>query len=176
MTTAALSGERYSSKVAAVFDGEPAARDAALHLLTDAHLRIEQVSVVQPYATHIGRKVEPESRGIAKTLVISHVYLGCAGALVGIVAAGVIVAAQAGPFASAPLITLAVGLALGAVAGLLIAGLYSLRPDHLALMARIRTAAAHGRWTVIVNVSNSAEKARVEAILGDRADGLHHTW
>jgi len=170
MTTMTISGERYSSKVAAVFDGEQAARDAARQVLAEADVGMEQVSVVQPYDAHVGRKVEPESRGIAWTLVKSHVYLGLAGALVGVSASFAMVATEVSPFSSAPLVTLGVGLALGTVVGMLAAGLYSLRPHQLGLIARIRTAAREGRWAVVVQVRNATEKARVEAILVDRDD------
>lgn len=176
MATGAISGETYSSKVAAVFDGEQAARNAAHQILIEGDIRAEQVSVVQPHDEHLGRKIEPESQGIAWTLVKSHLYLGLAGAFVGVVAAIVTVTAELSPFSSAPLVTLGFGLAVGVVAGLLAAGLYSLRPDHLALIARLRTAAGEGRWAVIVHVRNAAEKARVETILGvHRVVAAHNT-
>ena len=165
MATSAIFGERYLSKIGAVFDSECLARKAAREVMVQTAVRADQISFVRPHDNHVGRKLEPENLGIAATLVKSHLALGVAGAAIGIVAACLLVFGRIPPFSAAPYYTFGVTLFLGLTAGLLLGGLFALRPDHVGLITRIQDAARAGRWALVVHVRNEDEKANVGKIL-----------
>lgn len=149
--------EQYPSKVGAVFASRTAAQQVQDELLA-AGFASEQVHFIAPGDRRLGRKVEPESSGIAGTLARTHVRFGLLGGLVGLLAASAGVWSGQTLLSASPIYAFFVLTFLGAIAGLLLAGLVSLRPDHdpLALMAQ--RAARTGRWTVIVHVGAGSEQ------------------
>jgi len=165
MAIGAVFGERSLSKVSAVFGDAGQARGAADELVSGLGLRAEQVEVVAPGDRRISRKLEPESAGIAKTLVKSHVVLGAAGAGLGLVVAVVLVLSGIAATASNPVYTfLALGF-LGGMLGMLLGGLISLRPDHDPMIRRVERAARTGRWSVVVHARDHDEEHRVKEAL-----------
>ena len=75
-----LAGEVSNSKVAAVFANEAAAREVAAHVQSALQLSAAQVQVITPADRRPGRKLEPESEGIFRTIIRAHVRLGLLGA------------------------------------------------------------------------------------------------
>ena len=84
--TASLSGELSNSKIAAVFPDASRARLAAQAVTAALSLGAAQVQVITPAEPHPGRKLEPEPRGIWRTIVRAHARLGLVGAVAGLVA------------------------------------------------------------------------------------------
>lgn len=104
MTThSLLFGERSLTTVAALFGQAQDARDAAGHVIRDAHLPAKRVKVVGPGVPGVGRKLEPEQAGIAHTLIKTHLVLGIAGLIVGLLGGGALVLAGVGWAAQVPI-------------------------------------------------------------------------
>ncbi len=175
MALSAIFGERYLSKAGGVYDSEEEAREVARRIGDRTSVRDEQVKVVNPHDRQVGRKLEPESTGIAYTLVKSHVTLGIIGAVVGLLVGLLLVSFGGQMFATSPSYTTIVAAAVGAIAGLLLGGLASIRPDHDLLITEVQRAAKQGRWAVVVHARDEDEKRAVEAVLKERAEDVKKT-
>ena len=82
--TSPITGELSNSKLAAVFADEGSARAAAQFVSAALSLGQAQVQVITPTEPHPGRKLEPESQGIWRTIIIAHMRLGIVGAVFGL--------------------------------------------------------------------------------------------
>ncbi|HSC79606.1 MAG TPA: riboflavin biosynthesis protein RibA, partial [Chitinolyticbacter sp.] len=111
----------------------------------------DQVQLVGPGDGQFGRKLEPESRGIARTAVRAHLTLAFVGALIGVTVFVALFFSGERAVVSSPLAAAAMLGALGLVFGLLAGGLITARPDHLAVVAPVRKAVRAGRWAVVVH-------------------------
>ena len=80
-----VTGEVSDSKVAAIFDSERRARRIAHLLRRSLRLKQSQVQVISGQDRHPGRKLEPEDRGIFRTMLVAHAKLGLVGLVVGAV-------------------------------------------------------------------------------------------
>ena len=156
--TSPITGELSNSKVAAVFLNEPAARAAAQAVAGAMSLGSAQVQVITPSEPHPGRKLEPESRGIWRTIIVAHVRLGIVGAVVGLLAFAALYAAGLPFIVNSPVAAALALLFFGTVAGLMLGGLVALRPDHDRYVGATRDAMASGNTTVVVHAF-SAEQA-----------------
>src|SRR5690554_4459012 len=83
-TLSPVTGEASDTKVAAIFDSEGSARRIAAVLRRELRLRPSQVQVITHHDRHPARKLEPEDRGIFRTMVVAHVKLGLVGGGVGV--------------------------------------------------------------------------------------------
>lgn len=161
----AITGELSNSKVAAVFPSASAAREAARQVASSLSLDAAQVQLITPTEPHPGRKLEPESRGIWRTIVVAHVRLGIAGAVVGVLAFVALRAAGIPFIVNSPVASALVLLFFGAVAGLMLGGLVSLRPDHDRYVEATRDAMAEGRTTVVVHAFSVAQRDEAAELL-----------
>lgn len=164
-THSLLFGERSLTTVAALFGQPRDARDAAQDVVHDARLPPTQVRVVGPGDPAVDRKLEPEDRGIASTLVKSHVTLGIGGFVIGLTAGAVLLLAGIGWAVASPWYTLGLAAAFGAVGGLLLGGLVSIRPDRAMLDTVVEAAIQKGRWAVIVHPVKHGEDMRALEVL-----------
>jgi len=82
--------EVSNSKVAAICPSVAVARLQANRVREALHLSERQVQVLVPGETQPGRKLEPESHGIYRTMLWSHARLGVFGALAGLLAYAVL--------------------------------------------------------------------------------------
>lgn len=170
-----VSGEVSNSKLAAVFGSDQAARAAARALHDEAGLQPSQVQVVTPTDTHADRKLEPESRGIWHTIVTAHVRLGIAGLVAGLVVFAVMMLLDIPFITQSPWTAAAVIASFGGVAGLLLGGLVSLRPDHDRYIHATREAMAERRTTVVVHAFSIEQAAKAEEILAGRGGEVTRT-
>lgn len=157
-----LQGENFPHKVSAEYNSQQSA-DRAVQLLVDnAQLSRNQILIVRPHDPNMGIKVEPEVKGIARTLVKSHTVLGIGGLLFGLLLAAILVNVGPALTRSSPMFTfIALGFLFTFLA-LMLAGFISLRPDHDPLIEKTRTATDSGRWTVIAHCATVEEQARVK--------------
>jgi len=131
-----------------------------------------QVRILPPDdATHdsinrLGRVVEPETAGIAHTLVRSHVTLGFGGAVVGALLWGLLRLINSGVVLYASAWSLVPFVMIGAAAGLLLAGALSLRPDHASLITRLRQGLREGRWAVVAHPRSAGEARAAGRAMG----------
>ncbi|MBX3724520.1 MAG: hypothetical protein KF823_01205 [Xanthomonadales bacterium] len=158
MSDIAVTGEASNSKLVAVFDHQESARAAAASAVARLSLQQAQVRVLAPGATDVGIQLEPEGGGIRRTIVVAHVWLGLAGMVAGgllfvlLIVGGVAFVVES-PWAA--------GLAMvgfGGIAGLLLGGLVSLRPDHDPYIHATRDALAAGRTAVVVHALSARQR------------------
>ncbi len=170
MTDHVITGEVSNSKVAAVLDNEATARQAADTVRRELHMRESQVRVVAPRDPKPGRQLEPESKGIFWTMLRAHLWLGLAGALLGVAlfwlmwALDVPFIVNSAPYAAGALIFFC------AVAGLMFGGLVTLRPDHDLYILKVKDALEHGRYAVVVHATSHAQRTQAAELL-KRASG-----
>ena len=183
--------ENSSTKVASVFLTQAAAHEAAMSVMNSAGLSESQVNILGPADAQrsrldaFGEKVQPESRGILRTFVRSHLVLGAVGGLLGVI---VWWALMSHPLvASTPLMALVALAGFGVTFGMLGAGLVTLRPDQsilfvelrelrgvlleIALRSRLRA----GQWGVIFHPIDAAQTEAVRNALRVRSAEVHTT-
>lgn len=168
-------GEKSLSKVGAAFGDEEHAQSAAAEVSKQAGIASERIRVVRPEDAGFGRKLEPESSGIARTLAKSHLTLGLTGLVLGLLIAAVLVQTDVGLFKWNPFFTVGLLGAFGAVAGLLLGGLVSLRPDHDRLFVFVRDAMRNGKWSVVVHARDHDEAHRARQVLSGVSDQVVST-
>ncbi|UWX04672.1 riboflavin biosynthesis protein RibA [Pseudoxanthomonas sp. NC8] len=161
-----MTGELSDSKVAAVFDGEQEARLIARQTQRTLGLSSGKVQVVTPHDARPGRKMEPEDRGIFRTLVIAHYKLGLVGIGLGLLLYVTLYAAGLeAVVASCLSLAAALIIGYGGVFGLMAGGLVTLRPDHSPYVAKIRAALKEGRCAVVVHAHDDDERDRARDVL-----------
>ena len=167
--TSVITGELSNSKVAAVFPQEFTARQAARGVASALSLEMAQVQVITPDESHPGRKLEPESAGIWRTIVVAHVKLGIVGAVAGLLVFAALYAVGPAFIVNSPVAAALVLLFFGAVGGLFLGGLVSLRPDHDRYVEATRDAMAEGNTTVVVHAFSAEQRRQAAQFL--RAQG-----
>ena len=170
-----ITGEVSNSKLAAVFDSAAAARDAAAAVAEAVGLQPVQVQVIAPGEPRADAKLEPESRGIWHTIVTAHVRLGIAGLVAGLVVFAVMMLLDIPFITQSPWTAAAVIASFGGLAGLLLGGLVSLRPDHDRYIHATRDAMAERRTTVVVHAFSIEQAAKAEEILAGRGGEVTRT-
>lgn len=171
-----LTGEVSNSKLAAVFDDEAAAREAAAALTAQTDLQPAQVKLITPDEPHPGIKLEPEGGGIWRTIVLAHVKLGIAGVIAGALAFAAMMWAGVPFIVQSPWTAGLVIAAFGGVGGLLLGGLVSLRPDHDRYILATRDAIAERRTTVVVHALSEQQLSRADAVLSARGAEITRTF
>ena len=164
-----ITGELSNSKVAAVFPNEVVALQAGKDVAAALALGTAQVQVIGPTEHHPGRKLEPESRGIFRTIVLAHVRLGIAGAVIGLLAFAGLYAARLPFIVNSPVAAALVLLFFGWLGGLMLGGLVSLRPDHDRYIEATRDAMDAGKTTVVVHAFSAEQAGQAAEFL--RAQG-----
>lgn len=165
MSSHALSGEASATLIAALYPDCMAATRAAQLLASQVSLADWQLSVIHPGDPFVINKAEPERRGIWHTVLRSHGWLGLAGFAIGLLGGGVMVRMDWFGASGTPGTVLATLSAFAAMAGLMLAGLISLRPDHGYVLARLHQALESGQWAVIARPANALQKRAALAAL-----------
>lgn len=155
---ASVSGEVSDSKVAAIFPDEGTARRIAGNIRSLLNLRPAQVQVVTPADQYPGRKLEPEGRGIFRTILVAHYRLGLAGLVFGALLFAVLTMLQLPAVVQSPWFAAGMMIGYGGVAGLMLGGLVSLRPDHDPYLLKVRGALKDGRSAVVVHAYSSDQR------------------
>lgn len=168
MSDSPVSGEVSNSKLAAVFDSAAAAREAADAIIAAVGLQRSQVKLVTPDEPDANIKLEPEGGGIWRTIIIAHVRLGILGAVLGAVAFAIMMGMGVPFVARSPVAAGLVTIFFGAVGGLLLGGLVSIRPDHDRYVQATHDAMDARRTTVIVHALSRDEQARAREFLASR--------
>lgn len=158
-------GERSLTKIAALFDQAIEARTAAERVVRDGRLPVRRVLIVGPGDRALGRKLEPEDEGIFWTLVKAHVSLGAGGLMLGLLFGWLLVIADV-PFAAAsPYYAVGVVGTFGMIAGLILGGLVTLRPDHALLISQVKDGLDRGLWAVVVHPTSRDQEIRALNVL-----------
>lgn len=160
-----ITGEVSNSKVAAVLDSEAAAREAAQTVRRALRLRESQVRIVAPHDRHSGRQLEPESKGIFWTMLRAHLWLGLLGVVVGAAAFWLLLTLRIPFIVNSAAYAAGVLIFFGAVAGLMLGGLVTLRPDHDLYILKVKDALEHGRYAVVVHATSHAQRTEAAELL-----------
>jgi hypothetical protein len=165
MILSVLFGERSLTKVAAFFHQGRDAYAAAQRVVREGRLPIKSVVVIGPGDRSPGRKLEPEGQAIFATLLRSHLILGAAGLVAGLVFGGFLIVAGIEFAAASPYCTMGAATAFGLIGGLILGGLVTLRPDHELLINRVKEGLRMGRWVVVVHPTNPDQETRALTML-----------
>ena len=169
MSQAAVISEEFPHRVSAVFPNQSLADEASEALRNEVELKEKQIELVRPGDLGLERKLEHETTNMAWTIVRSHVGLGIIGFVAGLVLAAVLWGAGFDFAATRPGWLFILAGAVGAVIGLLAAGLVSVRPDHEPVILRAEQAAERGQWTVVAYARDEDEKHRVDEVLKEHS-------
>jgi hypothetical protein len=161
----ALTGERSDHKIAATANDHTAARELAALVRSSAGLDEAQVRILTPHDEHVGRKLEPENRGILLTMIRAHIWLGLAGTVIGLLAFAILFLLGLEFIVRSPWWAAGLLVVFGTVGGLLLGGAVTLRPDHSPYIAASREAVEAGRYVVVVHASSTEQLKEAESVL-----------
>lgn len=165
MTWQKLFGERATTKLVAVFDTAAAAEDAAHRFKSTAGLNAGQVRILVPGDTRFDIKIEPEPAGVARTAIRTHVVFGIVGFVLGVLLWFGLFATQFNLVRGTPIASAVAIVFFLTMAGMLLGGFLTLRPDHQVLITRLRSALEDGKWCVVIHPRSPAECEQIEAML-----------
>lgn len=158
-------GETSNHKLAAVFEDHDGAERARSALVDETVLEAEQVDVLDPGSERANRALLPESHGIWRTLVRSHVVLGIAGAVAGVALFALLDAAGATFVSDNPLAALGAFVLVLTLFGLMLGGLVTLRPDQVPYIRVAREALQAGRSVLVVHARSERELGDARSLL-----------
>jgi hypothetical protein len=160
-----VSGERFDHKVAGIFSDPGAARQARTRLQHESGLEDLRADLLDAGSSHPGARLEPGGRGIWRTWVRAHLWLGLAGSVAGLLvflglwAMGIdFVVANAGWSAGLLVVFSAIG-------GLMLGGLVSLRPDQTPYLVKTREALEQGQTVLAVQAVSRTQMQSIESVL-----------
>ncbi len=159
--------EKATTKVAAIFDTEVAASTTAARVKDAAGLQATQVLLVEPYEKDYAKKLEPETQGVARTALRAHLVLGLAGLVAGALIWIALYSAEIEAIRTTPGLSALAFLFFGAIAGMLLGGLVTARPDHQLVVQRVQIAAGEGRWSLVIHPRDAAQCDAVIATLAE---------
>jgi hypothetical protein len=155
-------GEHSLTLVAGVFEDPASAEQVANELRHDPGLH---TTVIHPGDDLAARKLEPEQRGIWRTLLRSHALFMPAGAVAGALVALALTAAGWPAVLDSPFFAMLFLGMMGAFFGGMVAGLLTLRPDHGVVIRQVRAALARGGHAVVVHPLNEMRARTAMAAL-----------
>lgn len=172
MTWQALFGERSTTKIVAVFDSEENAFSTIERLKERVRLMGNQLALVHPHEKEYDKKIEPETRGIARTAVRAHLILGGVGFIVGVLVWAALYGLGWPTIHSSPGMAAIAIIFFTTIGGLLLGGLVTARPDHDLVIQRVRTAVENGKWSLVVHPRNPRQCTEAEVLLNEASDDV----
>lgn len=170
-----LFGERSLTKVVGLFAQKSQAESSMTQVLSAGGLQAGQVRLLGPQdakAPHrelFSQAMEPETQGIARTVFQTHVVGAMAGAAAGLGLFAWLYRAGHPMIVSSPMLAFIALVGFGTTFGMLAGGLLAMRPDHIRLITRVRSALRHEHWAVVTHPTTPEQAARVKAVLHDSA-------
>ena len=173
-------GEKSLTKIAGVFSRQSEAEATVGRLLKLPGMQPGQIRLLGPQDAKIhnrelmGRKLEPEQHGIFQTLIRTHVVTGLAGAVIGVLLYLFLLQQGYHSITSSPELAFIAIVGFAITFGLMLGGLVALRPDHIRLIHKVRTALRHNQWAVVVHPTDTHQTALAKDLL-DHSDAEVHT-
>jgi len=158
-------GESSNHKLAAVFETRPDAERAQQKLNGETTLGGSQIQVLDRPSDPIDRALLPESRGIGRTLIRSHLIFGAIGACSGFLIFLTLNVFGLPFVANNPIAAFLVLLHVSTLSGLLVGGLVSLRPDQVPYIRIAKEALQSGRSVLVVHAKSSDELGQARGIV-----------
>ena len=165
MTWQALFGERATTKIAGTFDRHEDATSTMDTLKGRVEFKGMQLQLIAPHEKKFGAKLEPEVRGIARTAVRAHAVLGVVGLAAGILLWVILYSIGWNLVRSTPGLSIIPFLFFPTIAGLLLGGLITARPDQTAVITQVRDAVDQGKWALVVHPFSPRQCDEAEAIM-----------
>ena len=168
-----LFGEKSLTKVVGLFADKKQADAAAFEVQKAPGMAPWQSRVLGPQDSKmsrhnlLARTMEPEQGGIFKTLIMAHSVAGFLGAIVGGLLFFWLYRGGNGMVVASPMMALFPMVGFGAVLGLLLGGLISLRPDHVWLITAVRSALEQNQWALVVHPTDADQTAAVKQALNN---------
>ncbi|MEC7690097.1 MAG: hypothetical protein VYE47_04735 [Pseudomonadota bacterium] len=155
-------------QVAAVYDSQQDALNSIESVIAETAVEKDQITLINPMDPHFSEKLERASSKIGKTLWSSHLKLGFAGLVAGLIVAALLV--QFGPALTKnnPLFTYIALISPGLFIGLFIAGLTGLRPDRHEIIETVRSAIKRRKYALVVNLKKGQQVNNIKTLLGSR--------
>ena len=169
-------GESHPGKVAGVYAESLSAKQAIKLLCNKGGFKLHEINLVPPNDAHFAEKVEPDDKGIGRTLLASHLVFGSIGLVLGLMFATILTLFGPALTTSSPLMVFIALAPMGAFIGLLVAGIMSLRPDHDGLIKQTRHATNHQQWTVVVQTKGHEQKERAKRLMQGSALSISDTF
>lgn len=170
-----LFGERSLTEVAGFFAQKNEAEDTMKQILGSGTAHPAQVRLLGPQDAdpaqgyRLGRTLEPESAGIARTVIQRHVVAGMAGAMLGLAVYFWLLHASHPLLTSSPWVAFIAIVGFATALGLLLGGLVTLRPDHVRLISHVRSALRQQQWAVVAHPLDARQAARLRQALEKNA-------
>jgi len=160
-----LTAERFPSKVGTEFENAASANAAILALNGTPGLQTASVALVGPGDPDLARKLEPESLGIVRTMIRTHIAMGSVGLGLGLLLAFGLMAADVQMVTANATTAIVTISAFGLVFGLMFGGFLGLRPDHDPILHKARESSSAGKWFVVVHARNSSQRDQAGRVL-----------
>lgn len=160
-----LAAEQFPSKVGTEFDNAASANAAILAINRTPGLETASVELVAPGDPDLARKLEPESQGIVRTIIRTHIAMGSIGVGLGLLLAFGLMAADVRMVSTNPTTAIVTIAAFGLVFGLMFGGFLALRPDHVPILNMARESSLAGKWFVVVHARNSSQRDEAGRVL-----------
>ncbi|MEE4660151.1 MAG: hypothetical protein V2J89_06775 [Halieaceae bacterium] len=170
-----IPGEKYPSKVSAIFDTAQEAQQAADALAQQASVASDQVHVIAPDESRRGLKLEPEPRAIRNTWVRKHAIHGAVGIALGLMLATVAINSGVDVFRASPVLTTIAITWVTFLSSLMLAGALTLRLDHDRVINQSLRAADNGQYVVVAHARSGSQKRRFLKQLRPDASGTVST-
>jgi uncharacterized protein YacL len=157
-----INSESKTTKVGGIFDRDHKAKAAFDDLKNDGDFVKKSIKLISPHDQHYDQKIEPEDKEIGKTMLKLHLVFAVMGLFVGVVISSLLFLLDFEFLQQHILETYTSISIICAFLGLIIAGAFSLKPDHDHLINEIREATRNGKWAIIVHTDSykKAEKAK----------------
>lgn len=164
-------GARSPGRVAGLFARKADADIAVRRLLRLPGMEPGQVRLLGPEDANLcnrdllNRALEPAQRGLSHTLAHPHAIAGLAGAVLGLVVFSYLIATDQPAVLGSPLLAFIAIVGLGTTLGLMLGWLASLRPDHIWVISRVRSALRARQWVVVAHTTDAHQTALAQDLL-----------
>ncbi len=168
------SGDK-ATKVGGIFNSEYKAKATFDILNNDENFAKQSIRLIPPHDQHYDEKVEPEDKKIAKTMLKSHLVFAVVGLVVGVIIASILFLLEF-EFLQQHILETYISISiLCTFVGLLIAGAFSLRPDHDDLINNIREATRSGLWAIVVHTDSHEKMEKAKDLMQPHAVSISTT-
>lgn len=171
-----IHNEEHATKVAAIFDSEEQAKSAFESLNENDQFDQNSIKFIAPHDQDFDKKVEPEDKNIAKTLLNTHILLAVIGLAVGLLISTAFLFIEVEFMQNFVLETYAGVSTITVFIALLVAGFMSIRPDHDPLINKVRKATSSGMWVLIVHTDTNKKSNKAEQLLKPYAKSVTATF
>lgn len=160
--------ERYTYKLAGIYQSRSAAEEAMQHVVASGFAR-DQVRCAWPDDRYVDRKVEPETKASRNHMIRNAVVGVLVGGAIGLLATVLIALFGPALFTAAPVWGPLIVTGYGAAIGLTVGAFTGLRMREGQLASAIVDEVNRGGYAVIVQARDSREAQRAERLLEERA-------